>query len=159
MAKSKQEAKVADEAPKVKAKKAKVEDLPTLSGLHPLNPCRQYSTGRDGKRRPSERVFLADEMLRADGTSLKDIQNACAERWAKASIKAGDKRSQEDLEKVYRKAIPVNASTINYMVEKFDLPKAVAKKSGEAISFKFDEDEGELTFVGGGKVKASKKSK
>lgn len=145
---AKQKAEEAKSAKPVKvAKKAKVEDLPAIKGLHALNPCRSYSTGRDGKRRPSERVFLADEMLRATKpTDLKDLQNTCAERWAKASIAAGDKRSSEDLVKVYKKAIPVNASTITYMTEKFDIGKAVAKKfPGSKASFKFDEKADTLT--------------
>lgn len=158
MAKKQATEEKAEKAKPAKATK-KAEDLPAIAGLHPLNPCRQYSTGRDGKRRPSERVFLADEMLRADGTSLKDIQDTCATRWAKASIKAGDKRSEEDLVKVYRKAIPVNASTVNYMTDKFNLAAVIAKRSGETVSFKFDDEEGTLTAVTGGATKKSKKAK
>jgi hypothetical protein len=97
-------------------------------------------------------------MLRADGTPLKDLQDACATRWAKASIKAGDKRSEEDLVKVYKKAIPVNASTVNYMTERFNLGAVIAKKSNENVSFAFDEEAGTLSASIGG-TKTTKKSK
>ncbi len=131
--KNKTEAKAVEAKP-AKTAKAKVADLPAIDGLHKFNPCRVTSTGRDGVRRPSERLFLADEMLKAKNTPYSEIQTNAATRWAAAARKAGNTSSTEDLVKLYKAQIPVNDSTIKYMDGV--LPAAVAKKFETTVSFK-----------------------
>jgi hypothetical protein len=139
--KKKAETKAAE--PKVKATKKAAG--PEILGLHKFNPCRQYAAGRTGGSRPSERLFAVDEILRANGASLKDIGTKAGERWAAAAKAAGDKRSTEDLQKQYKGQLPVNASTMKYFIETMDLPSVVLDKRGAKVSISFNEKAGTVT--------------
>jgi len=144
MAKSKEaEAKGKTEAKaETKVKKAAG---PEITGIHKFNPCRQYAASRSGGSRPSERLFLVDEVLRANGTSFKEIQSKAAARWATAARAAGDKRTSEDLVKVYNGQIPVNPSTMKYLTDKMDLAAVVLKKRDGKLTIKVDEKAGTVT--------------
>ena len=130
---------------KTEPKKSKKSAGPEITGLHKFNPCRQYAAGRAGGSRPSERLFLVDEVLRANGTSFKDIQEKAAGRWATASKAAGDKRSTEDLVKVYKSQIPVNPSTMTYLTDKMDLAAVILKKRDAKVTIKVDEEKSTVT--------------
>jgi hypothetical protein len=142
MAKNKKaETKAAE--PKVKA--TKKASGPEITGLHKFNPCRQYAAGRSGGSRPSERLFAVDEILRAKETPLKDIGTKAGERWAAAAKAAGDKRSTEELTKLYKGQLPVNASTMKYFIETMDLPSVVEAKRGAKVNIAFNEKAGTVT--------------
>ncbi len=140
MAKADKATKTEAKAEKPEAKKSRKATGPEITGLNKFNPCRQYAASRAGGSRPSERLFLVDEMLKAKDTNLKEIQTKAAERWASACKAAGDKRDTETLVTLYRKQIPVNTSTVNYIVDTMDLAAVVNKKFGVKPTFKYDDE-------------------